>query len=122
MTSFDSLQILWIEERCRVNEAIKFLWQANAGCTHHSLFQSSRDGAHIFLTVGLSFAGAGGKNKYSFKAAFSPSQATAHGHLTLSPVAIVGMCMVFNPISNSFGLNSRILPLGLNNYLLRYPR
>jgi hypothetical protein len=49
----------------------------NAGCTHHSLFQSSRDGAHIFLTVGLSFAGAGGKNKYIHSsAAFSPSQAT----------------------------------------------
>ena len=25
--------------------------------------------------------------------------------------------MVFNPISNSFGLNSRILPLGLNNFI-----
>jgi hypothetical protein len=105
-----------------VNEAIKLLWQANAaGCTHHSLFQSSRDGAHIFLTVGLSFAGAGGKNKYSFKCGLQPKP-SHHGHLTLSPDAIVGMCMVFNPISNSFGLNSRILPLGLNNYLLRYPR
>ena len=48
----------------------------NAGCTHLSLFQSSRDGAHIFLTVGLSIAGAGGKNK--FIQVRPSAQATAH--------------------------------------------
>ena len=75
MTSFDSLQILWIEERCRVNEAISYgrRMDKNECRLHPPLSFSKLEGwrAH-FLTVGLSFAGAGGKNKYSFKCGLQP--------------------------------------------------